>query len=138
MSRLLIDTSAYSAWARGYPPIQAPVQQASGLYVSVIVLGELLAGFRGGSRQRDNEDYLRRFLSAPRVEVLGVDQETAIPYAAIQHELRRRGTPVSPNDLWIAATAYQHGLRVITLDRDFRKIPHVIVEFVEPPPAAEE
>lgn len=133
MSRLLVDTSAYSAWVRGYPPIQASIQQASGLYLSVIVMGELLAGFRGGAKQRQNEGYLRSFLSSARVEVLLIDQETVIPYAAIHHELRRRGTPVSPNDLWIAAMAYQHGLRVLTLDRDFTKIPQVIVEPIEPP-----
>lgn len=135
MSRLLVDTSAYSAWVRGYPPIRASIQRASGLYLSVIVLGELLAGFRGGARQRQNEEYLRSFLSTARVGVLHIDRETVIPYAAIQHELRRRGTPVSPNDLWIAATAYQHGLRVLTLDRDFTKIPQVIVEPIEPPGA---
>jgi len=133
MSRLLVDTSAYSAWVRGHPPVQEPVQRASEIYMSVIVLGELLAGFRGGSRRRENETFLRDFLSSPRVQVLGIDEETAEPYAAIQHELRQRGTPVSPNDLWIAATAYQHGLRVLTTDGDFRKIPQVLVDYIEPP-----
>jgi len=133
VSRLLVDTSAYSAWVRGYPPVQASMQQASGLYLSVIVLGELLAGFAGGARRKQNEDYLRSFVSSPRVEILPIDKETAIPYAGIHHELRRRGTPVSPNDLWLAATAYQHGLRVLTLDRDFLKIPQVLVELIEPP-----
>jgi tRNA(fMet)-specific endonuclease VapC len=137
MSRLLVDTSAYSAWARGYGPIQASMQGASGLYLSVIVLGELLAGFAAGSRRRQNEEYLRSFASSPRVEVLHIDEETARAYASIQHELRRRGTPVSPNDLWIAATAYQNGLRVLTLDRDFLKIPHVIVDLIGAPGEAE-
>jgi tRNA(fMet)-specific endonuclease VapC len=132
MSRVLVDTSAYSAWVRGYPPVRVPMQEASGLCLSVVVLGELLAGFAGGARRRENEEHLRSFTSSPRVEVLRVDEETVTPYAAIQHELRRRGTPVSPNDLWIAATAYQHGLRVLTLDRDFLKIPQVIVELVAP------
>lgn len=133
MSRLLVDTSAYSAWVRGYAPVRDPIQQAGTLYMSVVVIGELLAGFRSGSRQRQNESWLRDFLSAPRVEIIPIDEDTTPPYAAICAELRRRGTPVSPNDLWIAASAYQHGLRVLTLDSDFRQIPHVLVDYIEPP-----
>lgn len=60
---------------------------------------------------------------------------TVPPYAAIHHEFRRRGTPVSHNDMWIAATAYQHGLRVLTLDGGFQKIPQVLVDYIEPPQA---
>jgi len=136
VSRLLIDTSAYSAWVRGYARVREPIEQADALYVSVVVIGELLGGFLGGSRQKQNETWLRDFLSAPRVEVLPIDEGTTPPYAAIYSELRRRGTPVSPNDLWIAASAYQHGLRVLTLDGDFRQIPHVLVDHVEPPQPA--
>jgi predicted nucleic acid-binding protein len=36
------------------------------------------------------------------------------------------------NDLWIAATAAQHGLTVVTLDADFDRIPHVLVDRFEP------
>lgn len=136
MSRVLLDTSAYSAWVRGYAPVREPIEQADALYMSVVVIGELLGGFRGGSREKQNEVWLQDFLSSPRVDVLPVDEETAAPYAAIYAELRRRGTPVSANDLWIAATAYQHGLRVLTLDGDFRRIPHVLVDYVEPPTTA--
>lgn len=136
MSRLLIDTTAYSAWVRGHASVRASLEQASALYMSVVVIGELRAGFRGGSRERRNESYLRDFLSVPRVQVVGIDEETTMPYAAIHDELRQRGTPVSPNDLWIAATAYQHGLRVLTLDEDFRKIPLVLVDYIAPRGAA--
>lgn len=45
--------------------------------------------------------------------------------------LRRQGTPVPINDIWIAATAAQHGLRLLTLDRHFRQVPQVMVDFVE-------
>ena len=133
MSRLLVDTSAYSAWARGYEPVRAPLQRAAELLLSVVVLGELQAGFRDGRWRQENEERLRQFLSSPRVRVLGIDEETVPPYAAIHHELKRRGTPFGLNDMWIAATAYQHGLCVFTLDGDFQKIPQVLVEYVEPP-----
>lgn len=136
MSRLLVDTSAYSAWVRGHAALRAPVQRASALFLSVVTLGELRAGFRSGSRAVENEERLERFLASPRVEVLDVDADTSVPYAAIVAELRRRGTPVPANDIWIAASACQHGLRVLTLDRDFTRIPQVLVELVEPPSGA--
>jgi tRNA(fMet)-specific endonuclease VapC len=134
LSRLLVDTSAYSGWAKGLEAVKGPLQRATELHVSVVVLEELQAAFQGGSRREANEERLRLFLSTPRVQIVGIDEATVPPYAAIYHELRRRGTPVGLNDIWIAATAYQHGLRVLTLDRDFQKIPQVLVDLVEPPP----
>jgi tRNA(fMet)-specific endonuclease VapC len=62
-----------------------------------------------------------------------IDDETSHRYAVIHHYLRRKGTPVSPNDLWIAASAAQHGLTVVTLDGDFDLIPQVLVRKFEPP-----
>jgi tRNA(fMet)-specific endonuclease VapC len=62
-----------------------------------------------------------------------IDDETAHRYAAIHDYLRRQGTPGSPNDTWIAASAGQHGLTVITLDRDFDRIPQVLVRKFEAP-----
>jgi tRNA(fMet)-specific endonuclease VapC len=63
-----------------------------------------------------------------------IDEETSQRHAYIHDYLRRKGTPVSPNDLWIAASAWQHGLVVLTLDGDFSKIPEVIVRRFDPPP----
>ncbi len=63
-----------------------------------------------------------------------MDEETSSRYAVIRHDLRRRGTPVSVNDVWIAASASQHGLRILTTDDDFRRIPQVIVDYIEPRP----
>ena len=100
--------------------------------MSVVVLGELRAGFGKGSRLRRNEEILREFLAEPRVQVVGTDEETSVRYAIIHDGLRRRGTPVSVNDLWIAATASQHGVRVLTTDGVFRRIAQVIVNYVEP------
>jgi len=132
MIRLLVDTSAYSAYLRDHPQVKQAVDEADELYASVVVLGELRAGFRSGSRVRRNEELLAVFLAGPRVQVLPIDEETSIRYAVIHQDLRRRGTLVSPNDLWIAATAFQHGLRILTTDRDFLQIPQVLVDYIEP------
>ena len=132
MSRILLDSSAYSAYMEGHPALQAPVQRAAGVHLNAVVLGELLAGFKKGSRTRQNEERLRRFVAASRVRVMYVDEETAVRYAAIKDYLRREGTPIPTNDVWIAATAFQHGLRLQTLDAHFLRVPQILVEFFEP------
>ena len=132
MSRILLDTSAYSAYTGGHPDLQEPVRRASVVYLSVVTMGELLVGFMGGGRRRENETILREFTAEPRIRVLLVDEETPACYASIRDYLRRQGTPIPVNDIWIAATAAQHGLRLLTLDRHFLQVPQVMVDFVEP------
>lgn len=97
-----------------------------------VVLGELLGGFRQGSRERENRKDLEVFLQSPRVRVLTVDEETAQRYADIYHGLRKAGTPVPTNDVWIAASAMQYGHQIVTLDRHFSLIAQVAVDLVEP------
>jgi tRNA(fMet)-specific endonuclease VapC len=135
MNRLLIDTSAYAAFFRDHPEVKAAVQEAAELFLSPIVLGELRSGFLKGARPEENERQLGEFLATPRCSVSVIDDETSHRYAAIHDYLRRQGSPVSPNDLWIAATAAQHGLIVITLDGDFERIPQVLVRKFRPPTA---
>ena len=127
----LLDTSAYSALMRGHPLVRQGLREAGDVCMSVVVLGELRAGFRKGSRPAENEARLRQFLAEPRVRVVTVDEETSVRYAVIRVDLERRGRAVSLNDIWIAATAFQHGLRILTTDPDFREIPQVLVQQVE-------
>ena len=127
----ILDTSAYSALARNHEKIVDAVAEADSLYMTPIVLGELLAGFRKGSRFEQNEKLLRRFLREEDVHVLAVDQETSERYAVIYDFLRGAGTPVAPNDLWIAASAMQYGIRLLTTDRDFQKIPQILTSIFD-------
>jgi tRNA(fMet)-specific endonuclease VapC len=134
VSRLLLDTSAYAAFFRDHPGVKEELREASEIHLSPIVLGELRSGFLKAVRREENEEELQQFLASPRCAVPVIDDETSHRYAAIHDYLRRKGTPVSPNDLWIAASAAQHGLMVVTLNGDFDMIPHVLVRKFEPPP----
>ncbi len=117
--------------------MQDPIQRAAEIHLSAVVVGELLAGFKRGDRTKQNEERLRRFVTTTRVRLLAVDEETAERYAAMKDYLRREGTPIPANDLWIAASAWQHGLRVLTSDEHFLRIPQIMVDFFEPiPPSA--
>jgi tRNA(fMet)-specific endonuclease VapC len=132
MSRLLLDTSAYSAMRRGDERLLRPVREASDIFLTPVVIGELLYGFRGGGLAEQNRDLLREFLDSERVDVVAVDEETAERYAVIRDHLRREGIPIPANDLWIAASAAQHGLVLMTLDSHFKNVPQVLVEYLEP------
>jgi tRNA(fMet)-specific endonuclease VapC len=116
----------------GYAPIREPVGEASEIWLNVTILGELLAGFKKGTRTRENERRLKDFMDEPRVRFAVMDEGTAERYALIYDHLRRTGNPVPVNDLWIAASAFQHGLKLLTRDDHFRHIPQVVVEFVGP------
>jgi predicted nucleic acid-binding protein len=127
MTRVLLDTSAYSAFLRGHPGIVAEVRRAAEIHVNAVILGELLAGFGGGKREEHNRSLLRSFLASPRVRVAALDAETSERYAHLLQALRRTGRPVPTNDLWIAATAMQLGLTVVTTDQHFRQIASIVV-----------
>ncbi|UHD15227.1 type II toxin-antitoxin system VapC family toxin [Thiocapsa bogorovii] len=127
MRRALIDTNIYSLAMRGEPDVVDRLQQLDDLAFSVVSLGELLAGFRAGHREAKNRQELGRFLDSPRVRLLTVDEETADFYAAIVAALKRAGTPIPTNDIWIAAVAQRHGLPVYTRDAHFQAVPGLLL-----------
>lgn len=126
--KVMLDTSAYSAFLRGNGEIKRALQEADEIYLNAIVLGELYSRFAQGGREKKNMEILRDFLSSPRIQIAGLDEETAERYAAIITYLRSKGTPIPTNDLWIAATAMQYGLKLLTTDGHYRSVPQIIVE----------
>jgi predicted nucleic acid-binding protein len=127
--RVLLDTSAYSAFMRGHEEIRQAIRTNEEIFLNAIVVGELTAGFIKGGRRRKNEAELRRFLASARVGLLDVTDETAERYAAILIGLWQAGTPIPTNDIWIAASAMEYGLSVLTTDQHYQKIPQIIVEY---------
>jgi predicted nucleic acid-binding protein len=127
--KVMLDTSAYSAFLRGNPEVKQALQEADEIYLNPVVLGELSAGFARGGREKKNREILREFLASPRTQVTVIDEETAERYTAIITYLWSKGTPIPTNDLWIAATAMQYGLKLITTDSHYRNVPQIIVEY---------
>lgn len=128
MRRVLLDTSAYSAFMRGHESVKRAIQTADEIVLNPVVLGELRAGFRRVSRTLENEDRLSTFRASSRVSMIEMDEETSERYAEIVTALRAAGTPVPTNDAWIAASAMQHGLRVLTTDEDFKRVSQISVD----------
>src|SRR5437016_4302935 len=98
---------------------------ASAVFLPFIVIGELRAGFLRGSRARENDRALIRFLSSPRVQPLFADEQTTRHYAAVHLQLKRQGTPIPTNDMWIAALVLQHALPLFARDRHFDHLPQI-------------
>lgn len=125
MKRILLDTSAYSAFMRNHGVVVEKIQRAVRICVTPVVLGELHSGFLRGSRLEENRRLLADFLASARVETLIIDDETSLRYAEILDSLRQAGTPIPTNDVWIAASAMQHGLWVLTTDAHYRKVAQI-------------
>ncbi len=122
MRPILVDTNAYAAFMRGDAVIVELVAHADALRLNTVVLGELLGGFAAGNREASNRGQLSRFLASPRVSVLPLTANTADSYALVYSTLRRKGQPIPSNDLWIAASALEHGCGLLTLDAHFRQV----------------
>jgi tRNA(fMet)-specific endonuclease VapC len=125
LSAYCLDTSAYSHFRRGNDELAGLLDRAELVGVSTIALGELRTGFLLGAKRRRNESELETFLDNPAVEVLEVDSETSRHFAEIVAELRKAGTPLPTNDIWIAAAAARNGATVLTCDEHFERIARV-------------
>lgn len=123
--RFCLGTSAYSHFKRGDAQVVDLIDRADWLGIPVIVLGELAVGFRQGSRAEANQTELARFLANPAVTVLPIAEDAAAIYADIVLDLKKAGTPIPANDIWIAAVAARHGATVLTYDEHFRSVARV-------------
>ena len=122
---LLLDTNRYRDFVDGDPAAMAALQKASRIHLPFVVLAEMRAGFRCGTMGRENESVLVKFLNRPRVSVLYADEATTHHYGALWAQLRKQGTPIPTNDIWVAALAIQHDLVLFSRDAHFAHLPQV-------------
>ena len=127
MKNLLIDTNIYTYALNGDAEIIKVLQRAQTISICSISIGELLSGFKAGSKENKNRQELEEFLDSPRVQLHILDEDTAEFYAEIQNGLRKKGRPIPTNDIWIAATALQNGLKLFTKDQHFNYVPGLVL-----------
>ncbi|GMV15617.1 MAG: hypothetical protein AMXMBFR56_38410 [Polyangiaceae bacterium] len=125
VTRICLDTSAYSHFKRGTPSAVEVIDSAEWVGVPAVVLGELRTGFALGRKAQQNESELLAFLRNPVVEVLDVDDSASRVYADIVTALRKAGRPLPTNDIWIAAVAAREGAAVVTFEAHFRSIQRI-------------
>ncbi len=127
MRDLLIDTNIYTHALKGDSEVVSILQKVNQIGVCPITIGELLSGFKGGNRERQNIEELGEFLDSPRVLIYPINEETAEFYAEILNNLKATGKPIPTNDMWIAAAAFHHGLNLFSKDQHFKKIPGLML-----------
>ena len=122
MKSILLDTNAYTRLLTGEEDVLDVIGTAETVYMSIFVLGELYAGFAGGTKERGNKDTLNRFLRKPSVKILNATSETAEVFGMVKQALKKAGTPLPINDVWIAAHTLETGSTLVTYDGHFKKI----------------
>ena len=122
MKKIILDTNAYTRLLTGEEDVLDVIGTAETVYMSIFVLSELYAGFAGGIKERGNRDTLNRFLLKPSVKILNATSETAEVFGVLKQDLKKAGTPLPINDVWIAAHALETGSTLITYDGHFKKI----------------
>lgn len=127
MKHTLIDTNIYSYALKGDPDTVTILKTMRLIGISCVSIGELLSGFKGGTREKENRRELDEFLDSPRVRLFCVDENTAEFYAEILNEMRSRGKPIPTNDIWIASVALQNGLPLYSKDLHFRRVPGLVL-----------
>ncbi|MDP2646093.1 MAG: type II toxin-antitoxin system VapC family toxin [Desulfobacterales bacterium] len=120
--KILLDTSAYVGFKRNMPDIVEVIVRAEQVLFSPIVLGELMFGFRNGTRFKANMEDLDKFLGDQVVKVAPIGHITSDRYSRIAVDLKLKGTPIPTNDIWIAAQTMEHGAEIITTDKHFKNI----------------
>jgi len=123
---LMLDTNAYSDFMRGDAKRVELIQTAQTIYLPLIVLAELRAGFAAGNQELKNAANLQKFLTSPRVTILSPNEQTTHHYAQVYAQLRKANHKIPSNDIWIAALAIQYDLILCTSDQHFSHMHQLI------------
>lgn len=122
MTKVLLDTNAYSGFMAGDKKVFDYIVEAEVIYLSTIVIGELFAGFHGGEKFVQNREELKDFLGKDGVTIIDVTMETAEIFGELRSGLAKKGKMIPINDIWIAAHAIETGSKLITYDDHFKNI----------------
>lgn len=122
MRKIILDANAYTRFLAGDEDVFQELSKAHIVWFSVIVLGEVYAGFKGGTKETENREILEKFLNKTSVELIGVSKETAEIFGELKYQLKKDGKPLPINDIWLAANAIETGSVLVTYDKHFLQI----------------
>ncbi len=125
--KVCLDTNAYSRLAQGDDEVCRILERADSITVPAVVIGELTYGFLNGSRRAENEAALERFLEEDDVSCQPVTRSIAERYGYVKAALKKKGTPIPENDIWIAATALETGCWLVTYDAHFNQVSGLVL-----------
>jgi len=101
--------------------------EPSDFWISSITLAEIEYGISKSSRPDRNRFAFDMFISG--IDILSFDDAAASEYGPIRAGLERKGTPIGPNDMLIAAHAKSLGFTIVTNNvREFERVEGLKVE----------
>lgn len=112
---MILDTIAVSALLAGDGNLARVLPRNIRHRLPLHVIAQYEFGLLAVRDRRRRRALFRRLESD--CSILYPDRETADWYAAIRHDLKRRGKPISESDLWIASLARQHSLEIVSRDK---------------------
>lgn len=128
---IMIDTNAISRLMLGDETVLRIVNEARRIIVCSVVLGELEAGFRGGTRYEKNRKDLDEFCADEKVVKVFSTEETTRRYGELMSALRQAGTKIPTNDVWIGAYAKEHDAAVLSFDKHMQYMVPQGIELVK-------
>ena len=131
MNRLVLDTSVLIPLLRNAANYTHLFQTYDEVILPAIVLGEYKAGLFATKTGEKNRQSLADYLADPNVRAVPITDRTADIYAKVYQALRKKGTPIPQNDMWIAASALEHGADLATRDEHFLHVPILTVIVVD-------
>ena len=120
---MILDTNGRSALTDGETALEPVLRRATQVAIPVIVLGEYRYGISQSRNHIHYEQWFAEYL--PSFRILDIDERTTISYSAVRRQLKKGGTHIPSNDVWIAALCRQHSLALLSRDRHFDAFPEL-------------
>ena len=127
MKSVVLDTNLLIKLFEKQVSLPEDFKRYDGILLPATVLGEYRAGLFNTKRGEESKRKLAYYLSKSSVSTVPVTDRTAELYAKVYQALRKEGTPIPQNDMWIAASAVEHGADLATQDDHFRHVPLLTV-----------
>jgi tRNA(fMet)-specific endonuclease VapC len=122
---ILLDTNIAIAFMAGDRLIRQRVAETEQILLHVVVVGELFYGAQRSGRLQHNLERVEELAASS--EIVDITLETARNYGLIKTALRRKGTPIPDNDIWIAALAQQLSATIATRDSHFELVDNLTI-----------
>lgn len=122
----LLDTNIVIALFKQDASVIEKLKMASQVYHSSVVIGELYYGAYHSTRKEENTERIEEYVN--NTIILSCDEYTSKVYGQIKANLKKKGTPIPENDIWIAATAIQYDLILVSRDQHFDHINNLSLE----------
>jgi tRNA(fMet)-specific endonuclease VapC len=121
IGKVALDTNIVIGLLEGDVSIVNKLDLFTGdLFIPIIVLGELRFGAFNSKHIEENLEKIESVKT--RCGILQINDLAATEYGNTKSYLRKQGTPIPDNDIWIAALAIQYECALITRDEHFKNV----------------